>query len=169
MDEIVNKVQKSGLITIALSDFLPSTEIIALDIKEQLWQGLVLKEKDFREFLKENNWEQYRGEICTIFCSVDAIVPTWAYMLIAKELYGIASKVFFGNKEVALLQFAQEKIQALEISEFTDARIVIKGCSEVSDPTFLFVELMKKFQGSVKSILYGEPCSTVPIYKRPKE
>lgn len=169
MDEIVNKVQKSGLITIALSDFLPKNEIVALDIKEQLWQGLVLKEKDFREFLKENDWEQYRGQICTIFCSVDAIVPTWAYMLIAKELYGIALKVFFGNTEAALLQFAQEKIHELDLSEFIDARIVIKGCSEVSDPAFLYVELMKKLQGSVKSILYGEPCSTVPIYKRPKE
>ena len=168
MGEIKNKVKESGLIQLDLADFKPKEEIIGIDLSNQLWQGLVLKEKAFRDWIKTENWEQYAGEAVFIFCSADAIVPTWAYMLVASSLNGIASIAVVGSKSNLEKQLIQRNIEALNIEEFQNGRVIIKGCSDISTPEFAMVALLNHIQPVVSSIMYGEPCSTVPVYKKKK-
>ena len=167
MEEIRNKVQESGLISMDLVDFKPDTSLIlSIDIAEQLWQGLVLKEKDFREYISSNDWLQYKNKFVNIYCSADAIVPTWAYMLIASKLIGVAKMALVGTKEDLEKQMITLNILSLDISDYIDGRIIIKGCSDISCPEFAMTTLIQKLQPIAKSIMYGEPCSTVPVYKR---
>jgi hypothetical protein len=166
MNEIVNKVASSGLITIDLEELFPEGERVVFDIKDHLWQGLALKEKDFREFIKSNDWEQYRGKIVAITCTADAIVPNWAYMLIASKMEGIASKIVFGSLETAETIIFRDLIQQLPVEEYRDKRLVIKGCTNKPVPTSAYVDLVTKLQPVAKSIMFGEPCSTVPVFKR---
>lgn len=168
MEEIKNKVKESGLIQLDLADFKPTETIIGIDLSNQLWQGLILKEKDFRDWIKTENWEQYAGKAVFIFCSVDAIVPTWAYMLVASSLNGIASEVVFGPKIELEKQIILRNITHLNLDEFTNGKVIIKGCSDISVPEFAMVTLLNHIQPVVSSIMYGEPCSTVPIFKRRK-
>jgi len=165
MEEIVNKVEGSGIISIDLEEFYVHGERVIFDIKPHLFMEQILKEKDFREFIKTNDWSAYKGKLVGIICGADAIVPTWAYMLIALALEPFAKKVFFADLNgIENLLFA-EKLAAIEPSVYRDARVVIKGCGEKYIPTNAYVQLSALLKPFAKSIMYGEPCSTVPLYK----
>lgn len=165
MDEIVNKVAASGIISIDLEDFYDPAERVVFDVKPYLFMELILKEKEFRQSVKEKDWSEFKGKVVGIICSADAIVPTWAYMLVALALEPYAKKVFFGGlNEMENLLFS-EKIARLDTALYKDARIVIKGCGDKPIPTNAFVQLTALLKPVAKSIMYGEPCSTVPLYK----
>lgn len=167
-NEIINKVANSGIVTIDLEEFYTPGERVLFDIKPLLFQELILKEKDFREFIKTNDWSIYKDKLVALTCSADAIVPTWAYMLLTLALEPYAKKIIFGSlNELETILFA-EKLAALDISSYKDARIVIKGCGEKPLPTNAYVNLTALLKPLAKSIMYGEPCSTVPLYKAPK-
>jgi hypothetical protein len=167
METIVNKVSQSGLMTIDLEELYDEAPRKLLDIKEHLYMGLMLKEKEFREFIKTNDWEVYRGAHVAVTCTTDAIVPTWAYMLVANKLSGVAKHFIFGNLQELENSLFVKAIDQLDINSFTDQRVVVKGCSHKPVPVSAYVYLTQKLTPVVKSIMYGEPCSTVPVYKRP--
>ncbi|MBK9477461.1 MAG: DUF2480 family protein [Bacteroidetes bacterium] len=164
--EITNKVAASGLITLDLEEFYPEGERVLVDIKEQLFQGLILREKEFRAFIQDMDWSTYRDKFVAITCSTDAIVPTWAYMLLTAALAPFAKKIVFGNLEQLEQSIFQETLAKLNLTQYKDARIVVKGCGKLPIPKGAFVELTSLLQPLAKSIMYGEPCSTVPLYKR---
>jgi len=168
MEEIKNKVKESGLIQLDLVDFKPEKTIVGVDLATQLWQGLVLKEKDFRTWIQTEDWSKYSEKAVFIHCSADAIVPTWAYMLVASSLLEFTKTVLVGNKIELEKLLVLDNIQNLNLIEFKEKRIIIKGCSDISCPEFAMVSLVNKLQPVVLSIMYGEPCSTVPIYKKKK-
>jgi hypothetical protein len=165
-ENIVNRVAQSGLISLDLAEFYPSGERLIYDIKDNLFHGLMLREKDFREFVKGHNWQQYQGKHIAITCSTDAIVPTWAYMLLANKLQPFASTVVFGNLEHLEAVLFDRALTQLNIEKYRDERVVIKGCGDIPVPVSAYVTLTEKLTGVSKSIMYGEPCSTVPIYKK---
>ena len=168
MDEIINKVAESGIVSIDLEEFHTPGERVLFDLKPHLFQELILKEKDFREFVKNNNWGAYKDQIVGIICTADAIVPTWAYMLVTLALQPFAKRIFFGSlSEIENLLFS-EKLKELDPEKFRDARVVIKGCGEEPVPVNAYVQIAAMLKPVVKSIMYGEPCSTVPLYKAPK-
>ena len=167
-DMIVNRVASSGLVSLDLENFLDRKERVIYDVKDNLYEGLILKEKDFRAFIKGHDWGQYQGKNIGLICSADAIVPTWAYMLLASKLEPHANLVIFGgldDLEKALVNKAFEKV---DFSEFQDAKVVIKGCADLKVPEYMFVETTRRLRPYAASIMYGEPCSTVPIYKKPR-
>jgi hypothetical protein len=166
MDTIINKVSQSGLATIDLETYYDESPREVYDIKEQLFMGLMLKETEFRDFIKTNDWTKYTGKHVAIVCSADAIVPTWAYMLVANKLSGLAKSFVFGD--LSLLEFSlfKNQIDAINFEEYRDQRVVVKGCSKKPVPVSAYVYLTEKLTPIVKSIMYGEPCSTVPVYKR---
>ena len=167
-NEITNKVANSGLVTIDLEEFYVQGERVLFDIKSLLFQELVLKEKDFREFIKTNDWSIYKGKLIALTCSSDAIVPTWAYMLLTLALEPFAKKIVYGNlNDLENLLFA-EKLTQLDISSYKDARIVIKGCGDKPLPVNAFVQITALLKPIAKTMMYGEPCSTVPLYKAAK-
>lgn len=168
MEEIKNKIKESGLIQMDLGDFKPTNEIIEIDLANQLWQGLVLREKDFRAWIESKDWLKYTEKSIYIHCSADAIVPTWAFMLVASSLVGKAKTIVVGNKSDLEKQLIAENIQCLDLENFKEKRVIIKGCSDISCPEFAMVSLLNKLQPVVISIMYGEPCSTVPVFKRKK-
>ncbi len=168
-NEIVNKVSQSGLITIDLEEFYPAGERVLFDIKELLFQGLILREKDFREFIKNEDWNKYKDKYVALTCSADAIVPTWAYMLLATQLEPIAKKVVFGNLESLETILYTEILSKIDINNYKDARVVIKGCGNLPIPKSAYVQITSLLRPLAKSIMYGEPCSTVPLYKKLKE
>jgi len=163
---IINKVAESGLITFDLADLYPKGERVVYDIKEHLFQGLILREKDFRDMLKQLDWTTYQNKYVAVICSADAIVPTWAFMLLANKLAPYVKKVFFGTLEALETVLFEAALATIDIEQYRDQRIVIKGCGETPVPISAFVELTSKLSVVAKSIMYGEPCSTVPIYKR---
>ena len=166
MEEIRNKVTESGLISLDLAKYKPTINIVGIDISEQLWQGLALKEKDFRTWIKENDWSIYSEKAVYIHCSADAIIPTWAFMLISTRLNGIAHSYLVGTKEDIQKQLIVTNIKNEDLTPYMDGRIIVKGCSDIPCPDFSMVELIKLLQPVAKSIMYGEPCSTVPVFKR---
>ena len=165
-DVIVNKVAESGLITIDLEEYYPKEEILVFDLKTYLFMQLILKEKEFRASLQELDWKQYKDKIVAVTCTADAVIPVWAYMLVASSLQPFAKEIVFGNREEALKQSFIKNINAINLSEFTDKRIVVKGCGDKSIGEFAYLEITKLLRPVVKSIMYGEPCSTVPVYKK---
>lgn len=165
-DEIVNRVKESGVISMDLGEFKPNLPLVEIDIAEQLWQQIVLREKDFRSWVKEHVWEQYQGKAVYVHCSVDAIIPTWAYMLIGSRLTLLPVPFVIGKRSDLEKELIRKKIDSLDTTPFTDGRIIIKGCSDLSDPAYAMTELVKKLQPVAKSIMYGEPCSAVPVFKR---
>ncbi|MBL1410939.1 DUF2480 family protein [Sphingobacterium faecale] len=166
-ENIVNKVAQSGLITIDLAEYAPIQEdILVYDIKDNLFHGLILKEKDFRDFVKQHDWSQYQGKHIAITCSTDAIVPTWAYMILANKLTPFTKSVHFGTKEEVVRNLFAEAMQAIDYTAYSDQRIVVKGCGDVYVPESAFVSFTHKLSEVAKSIMYGEPCSTVPVFKR---
>lgn len=166
METIINKVSQSGLENIDLELFYDDAPRVVYDIKEQLFMGLMLKEKEFRDFIKSNDWSQYAGKHVAIICSADAIVPTWAYMLVANKLSGIAKSFVFGDLDLLEFNWFKTQLDALDLEAYRDQRVVVKGCSKRPVPVSAYVYLTQKLSPLVKSIMYGEPCSTVPVYKR---
>lgn len=166
--EIINKVELSGIVTINLEDLYLQGERVLFDMKDVLFQGLILREKDFREFVKNEDWTKYKDKYVAITCSADAIVPTWAYMLLTISLEPFAKKIVYGNLETLEMVLYNEQLSKLDPSQYTDSRVVIKGCSHVPVPLSAYVEITRLLQPYAKSIMYGEACSTVPLYKKAK-
>ncbi|MDI9342060.1 MAG: DUF2480 family protein [Sediminibacterium sp.] len=167
-DEIVNKVANSGIVTIDPETFSVDGERVVFDLKPLLFHELILKEQDFRNFIKTNDWSLYKDKLVALTCSADAIVPTWAYMLIALALEPYARFVFFGTLDEMENALFTERVKALDLRSFKDARVVIKGCSNKPVPVNVYVLLSSLLKPLAKSIMYGEPCSTVPLFKAPK-
>lgn len=166
MEEFIeNKVDKSGLITISLDDFYVEGERVLIDIKDLLYEGLILREKDVREFVKNENWEKYLNKFVAIYCSADAIVPMWSYMLIASALEPFAKEILFGDLKELEVQLFINEIKKLEIEKYRNKRVIIKGCGKVQIPEAAYVAITLKLRPVVKSLMFGEACSTVPIYK----
>ena len=167
-EEIVNRVATSGLVSLDLEELYHPGERILFDIKDQLFQGLILREKDFRAFLKSHDWAQYAGKNIAIICSEDAIVPTWAYMLLAVELEPFANTFVFGDLNVLEDKLFSDALRKIDPEGFSGKRVVVKGCSKVTVPVFAYVEVTRLLKPYVQSLMFGEPCSTVPLYKKPK-
>ncbi len=165
-NQIINRVSQSGIIEINLEDYFPEGEKVLYDLKNNLYEGLVLKEKDFREFVKNNDWSFYQGKSVAVFCSADAIVPTWAYMLLTSALEPFAKKIIFGDLKTLETILWMESLSKIILRDFNDARVVVKGCSDkISIPESAYMEITRILKPVAKSIMYGEPCSTVPVYK----
>lgn len=168
MEEVlVNKVAESGIITVSLEQFIPEeNNIVVFDIKPFLFREMILREKDFRLALAEHDWEQYRDKQVAVTCTADAIIPMWAYMLISSALSPVASFVFAGTAAELTAQLILKNIETLNVAEYVDKRIVIKGCGDKVMPESAYVAITSKLRPVVKSLMYGEPCSTVPVYKK---
>ncbi|MHA4894082.1 DUF2480 family protein [Pedobacter sp. PWIIR3] len=165
-ENFVNKVATSGLVTLNLEDYFDKGERLVYDIKDNLFHGLMLREKDFREFIKTHDWSAYQGKNVAITCSTDAIVPTWAYMLLANKMKPYANEVIFGTLETLEAVLFTKALAKIDLQSFADERVVIKGCADIEVPVAAYVEITSLLTPVVKSIMYGEPCSTVPIFKR---
>ena len=166
-ENIVNKVAQSGLITIDLAKYSPNhQDIYIYDIKENLFHGLILREKEFRDFVKEHDWSQYANKNIGITCSADAIIPTWAYMILANKFTPYAKSITFGTKEDVIREQFIAAILAIDYSQYQDQRMVVKGCGDIFIPESAFVSFTSQLSKVAKSIMYGEPCSTVPVFKR---
>ena len=170
MDEqpIVNKVASSGLITVDLEVLYPQGERVVFDLAPLLWQGMALREDDLRAFCKEHDWSRYAGAFIGIHCSADAIVPTWAFMLVATHLRPHAAFVTQGDADQLERAVFTRFVQALDVEPYRNARVVVKGCSALPVPLNAYVELTAKLLPVVKSLMFGEPCSTVPLFKAAK-
>ena len=166
---LVNRVAESSLITINLEDYFPKDPIKEFDIKDHLFQGLILKEKDFRATLKETDWSSYEGMHLAVYCSADAIVPVWAYMLVATLARPHAKQIYLGTPEQLIADHYSNLISQLKVEQYEGERIVIKGCSSKPVPASAYLSLASRLQPFAQSIMYGEPCSTVPIFKRPRK
>ena len=167
-EQIINRVAGRQLITFDLEEYSSPGERVLFDIKDNLFQGLILREREFRDFIKSNNWSQYKEKNIAIYCSVDAIIPTWAYMLITIALQPYAKKIVYGNLEELETQLFRDALSQVDWQKFQDAKVVIKGCSKVFVPTTAYVEATDRLREYANSIMFGEACSTVPLYKRPK-
>lgn len=167
-DIIVNRVAKSGLLSLDLEDYYHTGERVVYDLKDNLFMGLILKEKDFREFIKAHDWSQYSDKNVAITCSEDAIVPTWAYMLLAIQLEPYAHMVVFGSLTDLETKLYEVALSKINFQEYEGKRVVVKGCSKVAVPTSAYVEVTRRLRPYAQSIMFGEPCSTVPLYKKPK-
>ena len=165
-DPIVNKVAESGLITLDLETFYPNQEILAFDLKEYLFMGLILKEKDFREALSTLDWVKYQNKQVAVFCSAEAVIPMWAYMLATTKLSAVKANVGFGTVEEMRKQLFLKNIEAINPEDFSDKRVVVKGCGDLPIGEFAYVQITAKLAPVVRSLMYGEPCSTVPVFKR---
>ncbi|MFT4682559.1 MAG: hypothetical protein ACJAU0_001129 [Flavobacteriales bacterium] len=168
-DEILNRVISSGLVSLDLEEILPQFNIEVIDLKDQLWQELMLKEKDFRAWIKETDWTVFKDQHVSIVCTADAIIPTWAYMLVASALAPFAQTVSPESKDELRKSLSLGFVNNMSVDEYVDARIVVKGCSDESIPLEAYTALVQKLQPVAKSLLFGEPCSTVPIYKKPRQ
>ena len=164
-DEIVNRIANSALITIDLSDYAPSQSIAVLDIKDFLFQEIILKEKEFRANLKEFDFSIYKDKIVAINCSSDAIVPMWAFMLVTSCLKGFASEIHFGKKEDIFQQIFNANIDAIDSTEFETKKVIVKGCGQIPLSASLYMAITKKLQNTVSSLMFGEACSAVPVLK----
>ncbi len=166
---LVNRVAESGLITLNLEKFFPEGEIAIFDLKDYLFMELILKEKDFREALKNHDWTQYQGKVLLTYCSTDAIIPTWAYMLVTANAAPYAADIFQGDEDTYYRAAFLRALAAIDATQYEQQRIVIKGCSDKPVPPAAYVELTRKLQPYAQSIMFGEPCSTVPVFKRPRK
>jgi len=167
-EEIVNRVANSKLMTIDLEDLYPKGERVLFDISKWLLEGIVLREKDFRKEAEEHDWSQYSNCYVALYCSTDAIVPGWAYLLLSLHLAPYASKVVVGSLENIETVIFSEIIDKLDVSEYQDKPVIIKGCTHKPIPENAYVLLAQKLHPVARSIMYGEACSSVPLYKRKK-
>ena len=165
-DVIINKVSESALVSLDLEEYFPKEEIAVFDMKDYLFMGLILKEKDFRESLKNLDVEPYREKAIAVTCTADAVIPMWAYMLVASYLQPVAKEISFGIKEALLQQMLLNNINTIDLNDFQDKRVVIKGCGELPVGEAAYLHATKLLRPVAKSIMYGEPCSTVPIFKK---
>ena len=168
-EEIINKVSQSSLVTIYLEDHYPKGERVLVDIKDQLYKGIALKEKDFRAYIKETDWSVYQDKYVALSCSVDAIIPVWAFMLLTSEIEPYAKKVVLGTLADLESNLFQGIVEGIDVREYQDAKVVIKGCGQLPVPDSAYVAIIEKLQPIASSIMYGEACSTVPLYKRKKK
>jgi hypothetical protein len=167
MDAIVNKVAESGIITLDLAAYMPQEGSVAVfDLKPFLFREMILKEKDYRASLQTHDWSQYADKHIAILCSADAIIPVWAYMLAATYLQTVAASVYYGSAEELKKLLFTEKIKNIDKNEYVDKRVVIKGCGDVHIPEHAYITITEHILPVVKSLMYGEPCSTVPVYKK---
>lgn len=166
--EIVNRVANSGLVTLDLESYYHPGERVVYDLKDNLFMEAILREKDFREFLKSHDWNQYTGKNVAVICSADAIVPTWAYMLLAVHLEPYANMVVFGDLQTLEDKLFYDALSRINPEDYQGARVVVKGCSNYPVPVSAYVEVSRLLRPVVQSLLFGEPCSTVPLYKKPK-
>lgn len=166
MSDIVNKVAQSKLVTFDLEDYYPEGDRVILDIKDWLYEGLILREKEFRSYVSEHDWEQYKDAYVALNCSSDAIIPGWAYMLLSSKLEPYTKKTIVGNLEQLETALYQSVIENLNVSSFKDKPVIIKGCSNKPVPPNAYLWITSKLQPVAKSIMYGEACSSVPLYKR---
>jgi len=165
-DEIINKVAQSSLETIDLESYYPKEEIVVFDLKPFLFMELILKEKDFRASLQSVDWNIYSNKIVAVTCSADAVIPVWAYMLVASYLEPFAKDIIMGDDKTAVKQILLKRLGMIDINSYLDKRVVVKGCGELEIGDFAYMEIAKLLRPVAKSIMYGEPCSTVPIYKK---
>jgi len=164
--EIENKVANSGLITLSLEDFYPKGQRMELDIADWLYERMILREKDFRGQVKNHNWSQYQGAYVAVYCSEDAIIPQWAYMLLGTALEPHAKKIVYGSTKMLETILLEEAFNQADLEQYRDKRLIIKGCSDLPIPPQAYLSLTTRLKPIAKSIMYGEACSTVPIYKR---
>lgn len=165
-DVIINKVAESGIITINLEEFFPKEEIVVFDLKPWLFRELILKEKDFREALKNADWSAYKEKIVTITNTAEAIIPMWAYMLVASYLQPFATEVLFGDEAAVKQALLLRNIEKMKAENYEEKRIVIKGCGDIALPEAAYIAITNKLRPVVKSLMFGEPCSTVPVFKK---
>ncbi len=165
-ETFVNKVAESGIITFNLEEYYPKGEIVLFDLKDFLFMGLILKEKDYRAALQTTNWQQYSEKFVAITCTADAIIPMWAYMLAASYLQPVAKDIFFGDEKTLIANSLLKNLDVVNAEAFADKRVVIKGWGDIQIPETAYVAITAKLRPFAKSIMYGEPCSTVPIYKK---
>lgn len=168
MSEIVNRVASSAIISLNMEEFYPQEERVVFDLKDFLFQELILKEKDFRKSLKELDWSVYKNKWVAVTCSADAIVPTWAFMLVCTYLDGLAKGYVIGDLESLEQQIAEITLNKIDPEEFRNRPVVIKGCSKISIPLFAYGRLISILQPVARSLMFGEPCSTVPLFKKVK-
>ena len=164
--EIVNRVANSPLITLDLTDYAPKETIAILDAKDFLFEGIILKEKEFRNTLKEFDFSVYTNNIVALYCSSDAIVPMWAFMLLTSYLNNSASKIYFGKKEEVFQKIFSDNIDAIDATEFKNKKVIVKGCGQVPLKETLYIAITKKLQNTVSSLMFGEACSAVPVFKK---
>jgi hypothetical protein len=164
--EIVNKIERSGLVTLEMKSFKGAQERSIIDIQKWLFKGLILKEKYFRSHLKEYNWEQYKGKYVAIFCSADTIIPVWAYMLVANYLKPYAKKSVLGDSIALEKEIFEANINQLNPADYIDKKILIKGCSDTYIPEESFVLICETLMDYAKSLKFGEACSNVPIFRK---
>ena len=165
---LVNRVAESGIITINLEDYFPEARFMTFDIRDYLFQGLILRERDFREALKALDWSAYKDCIVLISCSVDAIIPQWAYMLIESGLADVAADTWHGTTEEYLRYHYRRILEKQDFSQYREKSVVIKGCGQKPVPAYAYALITRLLRPIARSIMYGEPCSTVPVYKRPR-
>ena len=167
-EEIINRVANSPLVSFDLEAYYPTGERVVYDLKDNLFQGLILREKDFRTFIKAHDWGQYAGKHVAIICSAEAIIPTWAYMLLASKLQAEAATVIVGDAEALETALFQQQFAQIDWASFQGKKVVLKGCSDKPVPQAVYVAATNRLLPYVASLMFGEPCSTVPVYKRPK-
>ncbi|MBC7552856.1 MAG: DUF2480 family protein [Taibaiella sp.] len=168
MEQFVNKVAESGIITLDLANYIPADDAVAaFDLKPYLFREMILKEKDNRAQLLTTDWQQFENKHTALFCSVDAIIPVWAYMLACTLLQPVAASVYFGTVAELKKHLVITGIQGIDVAEYADKRVVIKGCGDTPIPEAAYVTVTAQLRPVVKSLMYGEPCSTVPVYKKP--
>ena len=165
-EEIINKVAQSELVSIDLEKYYPAGEIVVFDLKPFLFMELILKEKEFRESLQKTDWSAYQNKIVAVTCSADAVIPVWAYMLVASYLEPVATDMVMGDAKMAAEQQVLKNIRSVNVSELAGRRVIIKGCGEKAIGESAYMEITRMLKPVVKSIMYGEPCSTVPVYKK---
>lgn len=165
-EPFVNKVVESGLITLDLETWYPKGDTAVFDLKDYLFMGMILKEKDFREALKNLDWSKYAGKNVALYCSVDAIIPVWAWMLVASYLQPVANEIVMGDEKELHKRIFLKNLSAINVDEYADKRVVIKGCGETPIADYVYMEITRLLRPVVKSIMYGEPCSTVPVFKK---
>ena len=164
----VNKVAESGLITLDLEEWYPKEEVAVFDLKDHLFMGMIVKEKEFRESLKGFDWEQFRNKYVSVICSADAIIPVWAYMLVASYLQPVCLDLVIGDETELRKQLFLKKLNTIKTEDYVDQRVIVKGCGDLPIGEFAYLEITKLLRPYVKTLMYGEPCSTVPVYKKPK-
>jgi hypothetical protein len=165
-EPIINKVAESGLVTLDMETYYPKGETAVFDMKDYLFMQLILKEKDFREALKNLDWNKYSNKNVAVTCTADAVIPVWAYMLVASYLQPVAKEIIMGDEQELHKALFIKNLSAIDINEFADKKVVIKGCGETPIADYVYMEITKLLRPVVKSIMYGEPCSTVPVYKK---
>lgn len=167
-DGIINKVAESGLISLDLEQWYPKQPIARFDIKDHLFMGMIVKEKEFRESLKQTDWSIYKDMAVAVTCSVDAIIPVWAYMLVTSYLQPVCTETYVGSEQELVKHLFLRNIESADLSPYQDQRVIIKGCGDTPIGEFAYMAISKRLLPLVKTLMYGEPCSTVPVYKKPR-